>query len=98
MNMVKILFICQGASGTMRAIWLVFVGTSIVGALSPRNAPAKTSGAEMQTQSKKSTTPASSGPKDKVSLSKTEEKPRRDFVNKVFIPSLFENWVFADLV
>ena len=45
-------FMCQGDSGTTRAICLVLVGTSIVRALRPINAPTKTMGAEIVTHSK----------------------------------------------
>ena len=55
MSIVTMLFICQGASGTIRAICLVLVGTSMVDVFSPRKAPTKTSGAEIQTHSKKRT-------------------------------------------
>ena len=48
-------FMCHGASGMTRAIFLVLVGTSITGAFNPIYAPMKTIGAEIVTQSKKST-------------------------------------------
>ena len=55
MNMVTMLLMCHGTSGMMRAIWFVFVGTSMEGAFNPTNAPAKTKGAEIHTHNRKRT-------------------------------------------